>query len=608
MINKINSKISKDDLIKEEPAFMKNLRLLVDQATEAAILCEAMSNNPHHHAIVHVNKKFCETFKFKQSNLYGKSYDSLFADVSSEHSREEQLEYIELIKAVKNFQLHSLNATLQLNDRRKSRERFNITFEPNEFSNEHAKRSIFTFRKAAPGGKVHNPISTKLDSYSAMNMERILRHERLLREVSNLIISDLNISEIAYQIAEILCQHLRSDRCLLHDYREGKTNFIVEYNEKGIKPLFSKDANSLKIVAKYINFQNNFYQRFCNKEKGDLLIVSNDVFEDENFLPIKSIYEKFAIASQIAATAVFSGKINGGIYLQQTSKRSWTVDEVDLVETIAKQFSIAIDRSNSIERVMIANHNLMEKAAQLRESLKHEKEMRKMQNEFVALVSHEFKTPLQIIDSTRELVNRKIKNHQIVDESLDKALERIKNGVERMTGLINGVLNLAKIESGEGAIKLEKEIFDLKKFVLEIIEKNNSLATNKSIHIRLRINELPIKFEGDPKLLDHCFTNVISNAIKYSYNDSLIKILAKTNNKNVAIRIIDKGIGIPKEDIENIGKKFFRAKNALSVAGTGIGLNLTKYFLEMHGGNLIIKSEINCGTSVTIVLPSNLSQ
>jgi signal transduction histidine kinase len=159
------------------------------------------------------------------------------------------------------------------------------------------------------------------------------------------------------------------------------------------------------------------------------------------------------------------------------------------------------------------------------------------------------------------------------------------------------------MENGENKIKVEYETFDLKKFIFDIIEKNSNLAMNKNIQILTSIDELPSDFYGDSKLLDHSITNIISNAVKYSKNDTTVRILAKANDKKVALRIIDQGIGIPKEDLANIGQKFFRAKNTLSVAGTGIGIYLTKHFIQLHGGNVAIDSEINVGTTVTITLP-----
>jgi signal transduction histidine kinase len=454
--------------------------------------------------------------------------------------------------------------------------------------------SIFTFEKAQIPYRIENNSNEVL----LRNLQRRLLSEKLLREVANFIISDFPIREIAQNIAKILNEHLKVNRCVIHDYRNGVINFAVEYRDNLNRPAIDRKA-----LEQYANFQNQFYKRFGNKVKKSSVTVVEDVAVDHNFLPIEEIWREFSIRSQVAVTTTFNGKINGGIYILQSSPRIWLEDEIELIETISDQFSIALDRSESIDRVMISNQAMMEKTIQLREALKHEQEMRKMQNEFVALVSHEFKTPLQIIDSTRELVGRKIRNHNIIDESLNKSLERIKSGVQRMNGLISSVLNLAKIESGESAIKLERSPFNFKNLVNEIIEKNSTLATGKNIKIICRIDEIDREFNGDSKLIDHSITNIVANAIKYSKNNSTVKILAKSNDKKVALRVIDEGIGIPQEDVSSIGKKFFRAKNASAVSGTGIGIYLTKHFVEMHGGEIVIESKIDVGTSVTVILP-----
>jgi signal transduction histidine kinase len=477
--------------------------------------------------------------------------------------------------------------------------------------NEKNHYATFSFEKteAKNDEKLDSKEETKTATVLLKNLERALRNEQVLREVGSFIISDLPIQEIAQKIAKVLCEHLKVDRCLIHDYRNGQTSFVAEHqNEYTAKILDNSQEDNLKMLVEYINFQNHFFERYGNKEKKNALFLIEDVESDQNFEKIRPICEKFSIASQIAVTTIFNKKVNGGIYIHQSDKKTWLTDEIELLEMVANQFSIAIDRSESIERVMVANHSLMERTSQLKEALKQEKEMRQMQNEFVALVSHEFKTPLQIIDGTRELLVRKIRNLNIADDSLNKAFERIKSGIQRMNGLIHSTLNLAKMESGESKIKLEKQVFDLKNFVFEIIEKNSNLAINKQIKIITKIDELPTEFEGDPKLLDHSITNIISNAIKYSKNNTSVKIFSKSSGKKVALRVIDQGIGIPKEDLANIGQKFFRAKNTLAVAGTGIGVYLTKHFIELHEGKVLIESEVNVGTSVTITLPNRYTQ
>ena len=587
------------------PNPIERFKKSIDTKEDASILCEVKEHNPNYLSILYSNQKFYEVFAIESFNLIGKSYDFLFNDLDVDYASEDQLEYIRLIKDVKKFQQCSIVISLKDYQRSTSKTRFKIDFSPLEVNHNKSSYTVFSFKKL--DNEVVQPVNDERKANIALvrNLERTLHNERLLREVGALIISDLPICDIAQRIANIICEYLKADRCLLHDYNSGTTNFVVEHCSSYAKPMMPKnpDAEALRKLTEYINFQNHFYKRFGSSGKKNLLTVVENVTEDYNFVQVKSICEEFAIHSQISTTTTFNGKVSGGIYIHQSGQRTWLADEVELIEMVADQFSIAVDRSQAIEKVMIANHALMEKTAQLKEALKEEQKIRQMQNEFVALVSHEFKTPLQIIDSTRELLVRKLKNHNVIDETIDKALDKIKSGIQRMNGLIHSTLNLAKMENSENAIKVEYEIFDLQKFILDIIDKNSNLATNKNIKVEVKISELPQKFKGDPKLLDHSLTNIISNAIKYSGNNTTVKILARANDKKLAIRITDQGIGIPKEDISNVGTKFFRAKNTLSVAGTGIGLYLTKHFIELHGGSVLIESEVNVGTSVTVTLP-----
>lgn len=576
----------------------------INENIKPAILCRAKEHNPNYLSIIHANKEFYEIFGLSEEDVIGKSYDFLFSDFDIGYSSEGQIEYIRLVKSVKDLHPCSIITNLADYKPEPSEIKFKIDFVP--IIDEKVKNySIFMFEKVEVVLLPEDRREGDSDVGLLKNLERTLYNERLLREVGYLIVSDLPIQQVAENIAKILCEYLKIDRCLIHDYRDGDTSFMIEHNSKYAKPMLNgkEDPDALNQVARYINFQNHFYKKVGEKNKRSTLIAVSDIISDKNFSPIADICEKYSIASQIAITTSLNDEINGGLYIHQSEKRNWLVDEIELLEMVADQFSLAIDRSESIERVMIANHELLEKTQQLKEALKEEKDMRKMQNEFVALVSHEFKTPLQIIDSTRELLTRKLKNLNVVDESVDKSLERIKSGIQRMNGLIHSTLNLAKMESGENKIKVEKEMFSLRDFILDIVEKNSNLALNKNITFEMDLTDLPEQFNGDQKLLDHSVTNIISNAIKYSKNYSTVKISTRTGEKKVLIKVIDQGIGIPKDDLASVGKKFFRAKNSLAVAGTGIGLYLTKYFIELHGGSVLIESEINVGTSISVILP-----
>jgi len=552
-------------------------------------------------------------FDIDENGAIGQNYDFLFSDVDLDNYSEDQAEYARLIKSVRDQQQCSVVLTTSVENIKYGNFKLHITYSPYLVRNDKFTRNygIFSFIKIENAKKEDsNTLKTRSNIILLRSLERTLRNERTLREIANLIISDVQIDNLARTIAKILCEHLKCDRCVIHDFKSDNTTFVVEYCSSYSKKMISDEYSEKNIqdLQKYINFQNDFYQKFGTKNKKSSIALIRDVFNDENLRGINDICNEYSIASQIAITTTFNGVVNGGIYLHQSAKNSWIEDEINLIEIIAEQFSIALDRSNSIQKVMIANHALMEKTLQLKDSLKQEQEMRKMQNEFVALVSHEFKTPLQIIDGNRELIARKLKNANFVEESVFGYLEKVRSGIQRMNGLINSTLHLAKMENSDGKIKVEEQEINLFDLIEDIIEKNTNLAQQKNIQIHYKINELPTSYMTDPKLLDHAISNIISNAIKYSRNNSHVKIIGKIFDDCIAIRVIDTGIGIPSKDLESVGKKFFRAGNSISVAGTGIGIYLTKHFIDLLAGKIIIESKENFGTVVTVILQKNQTQ
>ncbi len=596
---------------------IKFLKEATNQKSDASFLCATIKDdNPNYLAIIYANEKFCKTFRQNNEDLIGKSYDFLFDGIDVNYSSDDQLEYIRMVKSIKDKKECSI--VLKLDNHIEDDHqitKFKVKFEPCQKEGLKKFYAILSFEIISEEVIENESLKRRKQREKEKNeglvktLERSLSNEKLLREVSYLIISDKPVEEIARSIAKSICDLLKTDRCLIHDRKDGKTRFIVEYSSAGSKSIINNKKNeeqifeAKKVVKNYVDFQNIFYKKIKGNSSRSSIFIANDIGQDSSFSKIREICDKYDINSQITAITSFDNEVNGGIYIHSSQNRDYTIDEIELIEIIADQLSIAIDRSYSIEKVMVANHSLLKKTLELKESIKKEKAVRKMQTEFVALVSHEFKTPLQIMDSTRELISRKLKSLEIKDESFDKYLAKIKGGISRMTGLINSTLNLAKMENGQTEIRLEKSEFDIHELLEEIVEKTSNLILSKNINVSKDFCSKILKINADKKLIDHCFTNIISNAIKYSKDDTNVKIITKSNENKIAIKVIDRGIGIPKEEISKVGQKFFRANNTLSVSGTGIGIYLTKSFIELHNGMIKIDSELNKGTSFTIILP-----
>lgn len=571
-----------------------------------AFLCEINPSQPYYLKIIYCNNEFIENFSVSQKDILGKNFDFLFDNIDAEYS-DNYLQYVALLKAVKNFKSIEVNIDITSQN---GGGKYKISFHPNSFKSEYLY-SIITFENALQSAKDRSnfvdEVKPNLGNKTIIQkLERKLRSEAALRLISGIVVSDVPLKQIADNITKILCEHLKVTRCILYDYKDdGRTGFISEFCSKETKPMLEvNNPKSLEVIGSYINFQNQLFKNFNLTTKSNTTLVCEDVKKDVRFNPIEKICEDFNIASQISIVTTFDGRINGGLFLHQADTTRWNVGEVEFLEIVAEQFSIAIDRSHSLDKVMDINQRLLDKTLQLKKALKEEKKMRQMQSEFVAMVSHEFKTPLQIIDGARELLMRKIRALNLQENSMFNSLDKIKSGIERLNGLIQSNLNLSKIEMNQNEMKINKAPFSLIDLVNDILDKNSNLSATKSIIIQQDISALPIDYNGDKKLLDHCLTNVITNAIKYSKSNSKVKIFGFVDDKNNAvIRVKDSGIGIPKEDLENIGKKFFRAKNTLEVSGTGIGLYLTKYFVELHNGSVLIESDLGVGTTISVILP-----
>lgn len=232
---------------------------------------------------------------------------------------------------------------------------------------------------------------------------------------------------------------------------------------------------------------------------------------------------------------------------------------------------------------------------QLLDIVKKERELNELKSGFVNMVSHEVRTPLAGILSSVELLEIYNKKSNQNQKSIIH-YERIKEQILRISDLMNNVMLLGKIESGKVQIAL-KEV-KLVDYLIDFLKNNYA---NKNI--KLTTFGLHTSVNIDCKLINHVLSNLIDNAIKYSLRDKSPEVEVIFLKNKVDINIRDFGIGIPKKDIPKLFIPFNRASNVGNIEGTGLGLVLTKNFIELQEGTIKLKSNINKGTTFTITLP-----
>ncbi len=234
--------------------------------------------------------------------------------------------------------------------------------------------------------------------------------------------------------------------------------------------------------------------------------------------------------------------------------------------------------------------------AQIEKALANEMELNKLKTKFIAMVSHEFRTPLTIIQSAAFLLEKSYERSD--EEKFYKNLDKISNSIDTMTALMENVLNIGKLEHGE--IKASKKVFDIRKEVKNLVD--NHKAYSKVV--KMDLPEGNVFIDSDKVLCTQIVNNLLSNAIKYSGEKPKIKLKMIADGYNCIISVKDKGIGIANENIDNLTEAFKREDKISSlVQGTGLGLSIIKHNLDLLGGAMNIESELEIGTKVTITIP-----
>lgn len=239
-------------------------------------------------------------------------------------------------------------------------------------------------------------------------------------------------------------------------------------------------------------------------------------------------------------------------------------------------------------------HKVVERTQELTEALSKERELSDLKSRFVSMASHEFRTPLSTILSSVSLIGKY--TDSLEQDKRDKHILRIRSAVSNLTDILNEFLSLGKIE--EGKVQLHFTDFNLKEQLQLILSE---------IYPILKANQrIVYEHEGaaqanlDLSLIRNIMINLVSNAIKFSPEGSVIKVNSNIGQHSIVITVKDEGLGIPEDDMRHLFERFFRGKNVVNIQGTGLGLHIVSKYVELMGGIISVDSELEKGTLFTI--------
>lgn len=267
---------------------------------------------------------------------------------------------------------------------------------------------------------------------------------------------------------------------------------------------------------------------------------------------------------------------------------------------IRARIHFLVDKYGNSNKLFSAIQDITEQKQselELEKMLRVEKDMNQMKSRFVSMASHEFRTPLSTILSSVSLISRYQKSEE--QDKRDKHINRIKSGVQNLTSILNDFLSLEKLESNK--IEKTEKLIDFGAFIREIHEDAKLLMNGDQ---KLNIELDPIKeIQIDPHLLRNILFNLLSNAIKYSPKHTDVDLACHISNGNLNLMVRDYGIGIPESEQEKLFTRFFRASNAETINGTGLGLIIVKRYLDLLDGEISFDSTQGKGTTFNVVVP-----
>lgn len=275
----------------------------------------------------------------------------------------------------------------------------------------------------------------------------------------------------------------------------------------------------------------------------------------------------------------------------------------ELNESLDLKVKDRTDKLNEAVKALVREMTAKEEAhVKLEKALKTEKEFGALKSNIISNLSHEFKTPISSIKSSAQLIKKILELANETDEKVFKHTNRIMEGADMLNTLLSRILMVEKSEMLEFDMKfLELDIQPVFESICQKFEPETQDAPKVNITAQFGFERALI----NPHLLELILTNLVSNAMKYTINGKPVELFFETDatQRKIYCKVVDRGIGMTKEDLDQIYFRFFRGKNVESIEGTGIGMSIVKRALDSWGGEIRIDSELNKGTTVYVEIP-----
>lgn len=291
----------------------------------------------------------------------------------------------------------------------------------------------------------------------------------------------------------------------------------------------------------------------------------------------------------------------GVITVQSSKKNAYNEKHVNIFKNIGGYAAIALDNAHAYKQIeeqktMIEQQTfeLKEKSKQFEKIVQNEKQISHHKDELMYTLSHQYKTPLTIIQGSAQMFRDYL--HKMKEQDVQKHLKKIFTNLDYMRNLIESLLNFGK--------KFNPGYYDLRGFCKKFVD---SIKANEGSdqHIEFKAAGDCARVKMDKEFMEIILSNLVMNSINYSARGSKILLDLCCDTDHAVIKVIDHGIGIPEDYLKMPFERFHRGSNVGYIRGTGLGLALVKRYVDLHNGHIEIESQLEKGTTITITLPKN---
>jgi len=404
-------------------------------------------------------------------------------------------------------------------------------------------------------------------------------------------------------------KHIMSSVAMVKDFHNRPIG-IVAINRDITDQVLANHALKVSEQRFRIAIESAPFPIILHADDGEVIMINNQWtkltgYEHEDIPTIEAWRElaygnKKAIGNDIISKSFkASGIIIQGIF-EITTRSSQTVlwnFQSSILGTLEDGRQLVMSAAIDITEAQALQEQVTQSMI-LEAELKKERELSELRERLVSTISHEFRTPLTVIQTSADILSQYFE--QLDTDKRHKHLDRIVGQVTYAVNLLNQTMELRHVQSGH--VEFTPANIYIETFCMAIFDKMK-FADNHKHAMQFFSDENDIKVKLDANLIEHILQNLLSNALKYTPSGKAIRLEVRHEENTLLLEVADEGMGIPKQDLKRLFEPYHRASNVTNIQGTGLGLAIVKEYVELHNGTITCESELDVGTRFKIRIP-----